>query len=530
MGNPAYRYDFGLSYADAQRSIAKDLSDGLQRLGYSVFYYPEDRDFEARTLGKSLVEALASVYANECRFCVVLLSPEYEQSEWTRVEKEAIQGRRLTGDHNFFVPVLVSGSRPQWVPPTILYFSLARASIDDLVKVLHRRAGRPDITPFIAPLAAYRFDQYLKAIETSRGWQKLLNVDLFALPIRLSATGIDSIQGIFQYAKLPGRKISILGKPGCGKTTAVNRIFATAHEQYELIPIRIQREWLQDPSSMDSKVADLIKLDAGSSLRSLEATERLLFVLDGLDQLDQMSTCVRTIGQIASTYFSHSHFLLTCRDEEYRRLDEKPDFVEYQILPLDWDSMKHFILEMRDLDHQQFILSTFQNDEHLRMICDNQFIFLMVLSLLRDRKIPPRLTFKIYEMFMERFIEWERSRKTISRLSLEEIRGSLEELAFQISQGREYRDGISLGSIGNRIPNGVVKSLLQLGFLSNKENIISFVQQTFQECLLASWLFRNKVFPCDFDARSGVLYYKEAYLSSTTLMFYKEMTGFNFLS
>jgi hypothetical protein len=133
-------------------------------------------------------------------------------------------------------------------------------------------------------------------------------------------------------------------------------------------------------------------------------------------------------------------------------------------------------------------------------------------------------------MFLQKFIDWGKSRKIIPLLSLEDIRRYLEEFVFLIAQGREYRDGIFIGSIGKSIPDSVMKAFIQLGFLSNKEGILSFIQQTFQEFLLASWLFRNRVFPSDFDHDKGILYYKGAYLSSKTLMFYKEMTRLNELN
>lgn len=523
-----YRYDFGLSFAGAQRALAKELWRALGNMGYNVFFDEEDREFKAQTLGKDLVEALARVYSQECRFCVVLLSPEYEEGNWTRIEKQAIREREFKGDLDFFLPVLVKPPVPEWLPKTKLYYDLTQSALDNLVSVLHRRAERPDIGPFLSDLRDFLERKSSYALRTSESWKKLIGADLFALQIRIEPAGIN-LETINDYARIADRNIALLGKPGSGKTTAVKRISATALGQYELIPVTLRRDWLTDSAAVSKKVCESIKIDYESSFRTLEASGRLLLVFDALDQVEQMDEKFGTIYDLAMGHFRHSHFLVTCREEEYRSISDRQDFREQHIQDLDWNAMKSFFPKMDNPKHRDSLRRTLKCDDTLREFCSNPFIFVMVARILRKHDSLPSQVHKIYDQFLRDFLQWEQGRTTAVQLDYEVIRKSLEKVAWHIAMESPNRDDVPRESLLGKLSASVLDNLLIHGILEESAAGIKFFQQTFQEFLFASQLVSRKVLPIEFAPdKQGILRYRQnAYLSSRTLLFYKEMMGFD---
>jgi len=523
-----YTYDFGISYGGADRPLALEVYRRLTDLGYAVFFDKEDKKFQAEKLGKNLVDALARLYSDECRFCVVLLSPEYEKSEWTRIEKEAMQARELKGDLDFFLPVLVRGEPPPWLPRTRLYYDLARSSVDDLVSVLDRRARKPDIGPFLPKLKAHLEREQAWGLMPNPYWRQLVGADLFALPIRLVPAGI-VLRGISDYERLADRKLVLLGKPGCGKTTAIKRISGTALGQYELVPIRLKREWLDRPATVPEEVSGLLEIEEETAFRTLEASGRLLLVFDALDQAEWMAERFTAINALAAERFAHSHFLVTCREDEYRRLSVKTDFVEQHIQDLDWDGMELFFSKMDNPRHASSLRLRLRSNDVLLNMCGNPFIFLMVARILREEDQPPHQVSQVYDRFIEEFFQWEQQRRRNETMDSKEMRRRLEGIARCIAECSDDRDDVAKEVLAARFPHDVIESALVHGILESREEKIRFFQQTFQEFLFASWLHREKVFPVEFeeDGDGNLRYLKKAHVSPRTVVFYKEITGFD---
>jgi hypothetical protein len=539
-----YRYDFGLSFAGAQRALARQLWRALTSMGYGVFFDEEDDEFKAENFGKNLVDALARVYSKECRFCVVLLSPEYEEGHWTQIEKEAIRDRIFNGDLDFFLPVVVKLPIPPWLSKTKLYYDLIQSSLDKLVSVLHDRAGgpdvarlasilrrrfeRPDVGPLLPKLCCFMQKGSSDALKTSKSWSELIGADLFALRIRLLPAGIE-LESIHDYARIADRNVVLLGKPGSGKTTAVQRILATAMGQYELIPVQLARDWLANPPGIPMEVCHLLDIDYESSFRVLETSGRLLLIFDALDQVEHMDRKFATICDVAMSDFVHSHFLVTCREEEYRGTPDPQGFAEQHIQDLDWNGMKSFFPKMENPDDADALRRTLDCDHTLREICSNSFIFIMVARILRQHHSLPRQVYKIYDQFLKDFLDWEQGRRRDVPLDEQSVRNTLEEVAWHIAMESPNRDDVSREFLLKKVSAGMLQNLLTHGILQESRDGIRFFQQTFQEFLFASRLLTEKVFPIEFapDDQGILRYRRNAYLSSRTLLFYKEMTGFD---
>jgi hypothetical protein len=139
MESTKVRFDFALSFAGRDRHHAEMLRDDLRAREFLVFY---DRDYEDEMIGRNGAEYLHDVYSRQTRYCLVLLSSDYDQGAWTRLERESIQARELQGEDGILIPILVSDYVPPWLPATRIYFDLAARSTAELLEVLTRLARR----------------------------------------------------------------------------------------------------------------------------------------------------------------------------------------------------------------------------------------------------------------------------------------------------------------------------------------------------------------------------------------------------
>lgn len=96
------RYDFALSFAGEDRSVAEELFRQLQDAESEVFY---DKNEQHRILAVDIEEYLRPIYQSEARFVLVLLSRSYPKKVWTKFESDQFKERFKTGD---VVPVWFS--------------------------------------------------------------------------------------------------------------------------------------------------------------------------------------------------------------------------------------------------------------------------------------------------------------------------------------------------------------------------------------------------------------------------------------
>lgn len=84
------RYDFALSFAGADRSIASVLSAALEEMEFEVFY---DHNEQHRILAEDVEDYLRPIYQSDADFVVALLGPEYPKRIWAKFESEAFKAR-----------------------------------------------------------------------------------------------------------------------------------------------------------------------------------------------------------------------------------------------------------------------------------------------------------------------------------------------------------------------------------------------------------------------------------------------------
>lgn len=96
------KYDIAISFAGEDRSIALGIASILTSKGVSVFY---DEFEKADLWGKDLYEHLISVYKDNSKYCLMLLSDSYSKKIWTSHERKAAQARAFKENKEYILPL-----------------------------------------------------------------------------------------------------------------------------------------------------------------------------------------------------------------------------------------------------------------------------------------------------------------------------------------------------------------------------------------------------------------------------------------
>ncbi len=135
MNKTERRFDFALSFAGSQRITAKKIYQALKDAGYEVFF---DEHYEHEMLGQDGSVYLHKIYSRDSYYCIVLMSQDYDQRKWTKLEREAIRSRELRGERGSLLPISIEGYLPDWLPETRIYFDLEKRTIEELIECLVR--------------------------------------------------------------------------------------------------------------------------------------------------------------------------------------------------------------------------------------------------------------------------------------------------------------------------------------------------------------------------------------------------------
>lgn len=100
------RYDFALSFAGADRTVAEALFRCLEEREFETFY---DRNEQHRILAEDVEDYLRPIYQSDAEYVVVLLGPEYPKRVWTRFESQQFKDRFKSGA---VIPVWFTNAPP----------------------------------------------------------------------------------------------------------------------------------------------------------------------------------------------------------------------------------------------------------------------------------------------------------------------------------------------------------------------------------------------------------------------------------
>lgn len=116
-------FDVAVSFAGTERKFAEKLALTIKKGGFTVFYdefYPEE------LWGKDLVEFFHEIYSKRSRYCVIFVSNEYLNREWTVHERRSAQERMLKEKGSeYILPIKVEDVELPGIPSTIGYMPIS---------------------------------------------------------------------------------------------------------------------------------------------------------------------------------------------------------------------------------------------------------------------------------------------------------------------------------------------------------------------------------------------------------------------
>ena len=126
-------YDIAISFAGENRAVAEEIAKKLTSSGIKVFY----DSYEKATLwGKDLYEHLNDVYKNKATFCLMIISNDYKQKQWTNHERKAAQARAFSQNKEYILPLKLDDTEIPGLNETIGYVDFRNSDADEIIGLL----------------------------------------------------------------------------------------------------------------------------------------------------------------------------------------------------------------------------------------------------------------------------------------------------------------------------------------------------------------------------------------------------------
>jgi len=126
------RYDVALSFAGTDRHVAQRIYLGLR--DHCSVFYDQAPDTKVELWGADLSTHLQQVYAEQSRYCVVLISKDYVERAWTNWERRAILQRMIDGRTcQYVLPVRLEDVSVPGLPSTVGMLSLREDGVDGVI-------------------------------------------------------------------------------------------------------------------------------------------------------------------------------------------------------------------------------------------------------------------------------------------------------------------------------------------------------------------------------------------------------------
>jgi hypothetical protein len=126
-----YTYEVAVSFAGEQRNYVEKVVECLKSKGISYFYDGE-QDSEIDMWGKNLIEHFHSVFSKKSRFCVMFISSNYAEKQWTRFERRVALERAMKQDEEYVLPVRFDDTELPGLLGTTKYLDLRQISPTEL--------------------------------------------------------------------------------------------------------------------------------------------------------------------------------------------------------------------------------------------------------------------------------------------------------------------------------------------------------------------------------------------------------------
>lgn len=137
-------YDVAISFAGEDRSVAKQLAEGLKGKGLKVFF---DEYEQSKLWGKDLYQHLSEIYSKKARYCLVLISKHYVKKNWTQHELKAAQERAFKEINEYILPIRLDDTEIPGIHSTVGYLDFRDMGVDGITKATLQKLGIQELKP-----------------------------------------------------------------------------------------------------------------------------------------------------------------------------------------------------------------------------------------------------------------------------------------------------------------------------------------------------------------------------------------------
>lgn len=131
--NKNEEYHIAISFAGEDREVAESIASKLKDKKYNVFY---DRYEQAILWGKDLYSHLTEIYSKKAQFCLMIISKNYADKQWTNLERMAAQARAFSQSKEYILPLKLDDTVIPGLNETIAYVDYRKVGTDEIVNMI----------------------------------------------------------------------------------------------------------------------------------------------------------------------------------------------------------------------------------------------------------------------------------------------------------------------------------------------------------------------------------------------------------
>lgn len=128
-----FEFDFAISFAGEDRSVAEQLAHKLKEKGVAVFY---DHYYKSRLLGEKLGREFRTIYGPATRFFVPIISKYYIQKDYTNYEWTIAKEEEKRRNYKYILPLRLDESRLVGLHSDVRFADLRVETLDTVVESL----------------------------------------------------------------------------------------------------------------------------------------------------------------------------------------------------------------------------------------------------------------------------------------------------------------------------------------------------------------------------------------------------------
>ncbi|NIM10936.1 MAG: NACHT domain-containing protein [Candidatus Aminicenantes bacterium] len=360
-----------------------------------------------------------------------------------------------------------------------------------------------------------------------------------------------------QRERLPLRLL-ILGKPGSGKTTLMKWISLQCLRQEKdrffsrFIPVFISLKDLgKDPDhtyrkksivNLTVQLMEEENISTDSFMDENLKANRLLFLMDGLDEIGDEKVRREVIDWIQKQYIGQNTLIVTSRFSglhEASGLKFRDDIPVFAVQDFEMDNVEAFLrnwyrnveiavageqriqkaVEDGEKKHQD-LMNIIRDHDKLKELAMNPLLLTIIAIVHRTRAVLPRERHKLYEECLKVMIElWNLANRKLdisfsydnSMKHLSKIAVLLMETQRREMDKKEIEDCCLPAKIEGHSRDTFLKEMVvKAGLLYESEGNYGFLHLTFQE-FLAAWYFANSKNQNDILKHYNKDYWKETF-------------------